>query len=461
MAGVVAGTTAAVTTGLGSGGSPDVPRHTGGPDPAGAPAHRSPAAPPSSVAPAPVWRVAWGSTMGWGYGIGTDTTVRELAAVPIGGSAVRVRISNLFGTHPLAVGAASVGDTAGSGASLIPTSVHPLTFAGAPGTTIPTGGSIYSDPVGLSVGAGQVLGVSVFVAGTDLMTVHPCCSGPIASYATRNGAGNHASDASGAAFGYASPWARLVDAVDVLAPPGTPGSIVVVGDSISDGFNSTLRWTDVLQRRIDLLPVGARPAVVNEALTANALTAVVPSDATTGGGPPGLVRLGPDALDLAGVTRVILFLGTNDLYFGATGAQLEAGLAQAAAQARRAGTPIAAVTLLPRRGSERWNPTRQGYLQAVNDWIMTSGTFDAVLDLSAAVADVYDGACDPTALFPPYDSGDHLHPDAAGATALADAVDTTQLGLPPAPPVPQPVRVTPTPGCRAAGPLPHVPSSSS
>ena len=54
------------------------------------------------------WRVAWGSAMAWGDGVATNTTVRELATVGIGGTSVRIRVSNLFGNVPLDVSAASV-----------------------------------------------------------------------------------------------------------------------------------------------------------------------------------------------------------------------------------------------------------------------------------------------------------------------------------------------------------------
>jgi hypothetical protein len=53
-------------------------------------------------------------------------------------------------------------------------------------------------------------------------------------------------------------------------------------------------------------------------------------------------------------------------------------------------------------------------------------------------------------LFPPYDSGDHLHPNAAGATAMGDAVDGTVLQIGPLAQVPLLVPVTKTRGCNAA-----------
>ena len=234
----------------------------------------------------------------------------------------------------------------------------------------------------------------------------------------------------------------------------------MVGDSITDGYHAALRWTDVLQKRIDMLPLSEQRAVVNEGITANALTSAVQTDDQTGGGPPGVSRLARDALSQSGVFEVVLFLGTNDLWFGATAAQVMAGYEQAIAAAHHAGIRIIAVTLLPRSTSkeELWTPAQQHNLEQVNEWILTSDAFDAVLNLGSTVADVYDGACAPTEMFPPYDSGDHLHPDAQGQTAMANAVGAALLDLPPLPEIPPLVAVTPTPGCSGDGGIPAAPS---
>jgi len=398
--------------------------------------------------PQPVWRVAWGSAMAWGHGEASNVTVRELATVGVGGEAVRVRISNVFGNAPLVIGAASVAVDA-SGAAVVPGTLQPLTFSGAPGTTIPVGSYVYSDPVSMTTTDLETLAISVYVSDTDLVSVHPCCATQRdVSFFTPNGGGNLTDSVSGAGLVVASPDPRWVDAVDVLQTTGE-GSIVVVGDSITDGYNATLRWTDVLQERIDRLPPSQQRAVVNEGITANALTSVVPTDSATGGGPSGLARMARDALDQSGVAEVVLFLGTNDLFFGATAQQLITGYEQAIAEVHAAGLPIIGVTLLPREASPEfpWSATQESELEQVNTWIRTSNAFDGVLDLAQAVADVYNGACQPNVMFPPYDSGDHLHPNAAGQTAMGDAVDPSVLALSPIPQVPPLVDVTPTPGC--------------
>jgi lysophospholipase L1-like esterase len=397
----------------------------------------------------PAWHVTWGSAMAWGSGTASNATVRDLATVATGGQAVRVRVSNLFGNAPLVIGAASLGVSAG-GPALVPGTLRPISFSGQPAVTVPVGGLVYSDAVPMAVGGGETLAISVFTPASDLVTVHPCCT-RIVGYVSPNGGGNLVTSVDGRGLSIASPWERWVDAVDVLET-GAPGSIVVVGDSITEGFNATLRWTDVLQQRIDALPAAEQRAVVNEGITANALTSGVHTDSATGGGPSGVSRLARDALDQAGVSEVVLFLGTNDLWFGATADQVVAGYQQAIAATHQAGLRIVGVTLLPRGSTadEPWSARQQAALEQVDRWILTSGAFDGVLDLSAAVSNVYGGACAPTQLFPAYDSGDHLHPNAAGQTAMADAVDASVLQVPTLPPVPALVATVPTPGCSGA-----------
>jgi len=57
----------------------------------------------------------------------------------------------------------------------------------------------------------------------------------------------------------------------------------------------------------------------------------------------------------------------------------------------------------------------------VNAWIRTSGRFDAVIDLDAAVRD----PVTPANLAAAYDSSDHLHLNPAGYQKMADAIDLT------------------------------------
>ena len=109
--------------------------------------------------------------MAWGYGQASDVTVRDLATVGVGGDAIRVRISNVFGDAPLVIAAASVGLSA-SGPAVVPGTLRTLRFDGARGAKVPVGGVIYSDPVMTRVAAMQTLAISVYESGRELVTVH-------------------------------------------------------------------------------------------------------------------------------------------------------------------------------------------------------------------------------------------------------------------------------------------------
>jgi lysophospholipase L1-like esterase len=415
------------------------------------PASAVPAHAPASAAttdpPAPVWQVAWGSAMAWAYQSVDHATVRSLARVAVGGDAMEVRISNEFGGYPLVVGDAMVAPSTGAAAVAAPAAVA-LTFDGARQVTIPAGASVTSDPAKLVTTSAETVAVSVYVTGFDYLSSHyPCCEAATPSYVSAPNSGDLTAAPAGY-FGYQADWSRLVDAVSVQRPASSPGSVVVLGDSISDGFNSTVRWPHLLQERIDSLPPAARPAVINEGNTANTLTDVTPSDALTGGGPPGLDRLDDDALSLPGVHTLVLLLGTNDLYFGASADAVIAGMQTVVADAHAKGIRVVALTLLPRQnGREKWSAAQQAELEQVDTWMLDSDSFDAVVATGPIVGDIYNGQCNPTILFPPYNSGDGLHLSPAGATALADAFPVKVLGLPPLPAVPPLVAVTPTRGC--------------
>jgi lysophospholipase L1-like esterase len=57
--------------------------------------------------------------------------------------------------------------------------------------------------------------------------------------------------------------------------------------------------------------------------------------------------------------------------------------------------------------------------QKLNAWIKAPGHFDGFIDFAKATQD----PADPLRFKPEYDSGDHLHPSAAGYQAMADAID--------------------------------------
>ncbi|HZC52532.1 MAG TPA: hypothetical protein VE441_08555, partial [Mycobacterium sp.] len=102
----------------------------------------------------------WGPSMTIGGPTFDNQTIRMVVHTSIGGKSLRVKLSNLRSTSPLAVGAVDVAEQA-SGANAVPGSHHSVTFAHAKAFTIPTGDELLSDPVQITVGADQNLLVSV------------------------------------------------------------------------------------------------------------------------------------------------------------------------------------------------------------------------------------------------------------------------------------------------------------
>lgn len=435
----------------------------------------------TATAPAaPAWQTAWSSPMDLTLGTAYDATARDIAAVSVPGTSLKFQFSNMWSSTPTTFGAVTVGIQQ-SGAAVVPGSFVPVTFnGGSRAVTIPAGGRATSDPVAMTVKAGEAMAVSLSVSGSATVSVHFCCEGRIDSYATANGVSDQSTNPAASAFVLGDSNIRWLSAISVSGTQSL-GTVVAFGDSITEGFNNTgFGWPDALQARIAQLPPSRQVALANEGIAGNTLTAFPPGTtyAESSGGLPGVTRLGPDALTLPGVKDVILFLGTNDIWFGAGGEDtarplppygtapaIEAAMTAVIAQTHAAGIKIFGVTLLPRSSfigdhdekPETWSPTDQATLAAVNAWILTPGNgFDGTIDLAAVMGDVYNGACLPDTPFAPYYTVDNLHPNTAGQTVMADAIPTSMLGMPAAPQVPQLLAVAPTPGCPAATTAEHV-----
>ncbi|HEY2059159.1 MAG TPA: SGNH/GDSL hydrolase family protein [Amycolatopsis sp.] len=353
----------------------------------------------------------------------TDQTLRMVAHPSVGGAGLRLHLSNLRGTTPLAVGAVSVGLQADR-ATAVAGSQRAVTFSHARTLTIPAGQEVVSDPIPMPVRAEQNVLVSLYLPqATSSATWHSDAFD--VSYLSKPG--NHAAeDEDGNYVTATTSWYYLAG-LDVLSP-ATTGTVVAFGDSITDGYNTPAsvyhRWPDDLARRL----AGPRPtAVVDAGLGGNRVLTDVPN---IWQGVSALKRFGHDALAQPGVRTVILMEGINDIgnNAGPNGAPLTAqdlinGYRALIDQAHRAGVRIIGGTMLPDKGADYYSPPAEAIRQAANAWIRTSGAFDGVVDFDQAMQD----PSDPAALRPAFNSGDHLHPNEAGMQAMADAIDLRLL----------------------------------
>jgi lysophospholipase L1-like esterase len=239
-------------------------------------------------------------------------------------------------------------------------------------------------------------------------------------------AGDFTMDTSGAKFERTTGSWFYVEEVDVRGSQAK-GSVVALGDSITDGGYSTTdanhRWPDYLADRLTALPAAERVGVLNSGISANRL---LRDGGELAYGRSALARLDDDVLSRTGVRSVIVLEGVNDLHQDPRQADPEqfiAGYKQLVERLHAKGIKVFGATITPIKGWGSYTDTMETTRGAVNDFIRTNGVFDGVLDFDAALRD----PADPLRLKAEYDSGDHLHPSDAGNAALAAAVDLSRL----------------------------------
>ncbi|MFF3482731.1 SGNH/GDSL hydrolase family protein [Streptomyces sp. NPDC002701] len=369
------------------------------------------------------WTGSWAaSTSGYtAVGPWTDRTLRLVVHTSAGGPRVRIRLDNTFAAAPVRVGSATVA-VQGSGAS--PRSAPAaLSFGGSGDVEIPAGAQAFSAPLGFDVPADSNLLVSFHLPGT--VTAAPVHSLAVQqSYVSEPG--DHAADAGPDAYTSTILNWPVLTGVDV---GGGPGSVVVLGDSITDGEKSTRdanrRWPDLLADRLRQQDAVPRYGVLNHGISANRVVTdryVGDGVSTDTGGVSALHRLDRDVLAQTSARTVVVFQGVNDVRWGASAEQVVEGLREIAERARGRGLRVLVATIAPCAGEARCTAAVDAERSAVNRWILSgagAAVFDAVLDFDAVLRD----PGDPARMLPAYDSGDHLHPGDAGFAALAESVD--------------------------------------
>ncbi|WP_330276512.1 GDSL-type esterase/lipase family protein [Lentzea sp. NBC_00516] len=384
---------------------------------------------PAAAADRPLWFTSWAQSQQHLVPVTLhDQSMRMITHLSQGGSAVRIRVQNTFGTQPLKIDRATVALSVG-GAEV--EGIRDVTFGGRRAVTIPAGGELWSDRTTVTTKPGTDLAVSMHVAGDVVPGRHE--SAFRENYLTPSGSGDRTTDA-GAAYTEKTQSTYLVSAVDVFNPL-LKGTIVPFGSSVVDGVGSTncgpgctelgtnKRWADVLARRI---VASSRPqlAVANAGISGTT-SAVCPNTPAPFVGLDALSRLERDVLALHGVTDVIYYYGTNDLANGCTAAQILASYRTVFERLRKAGIAVHVTPITPRPGySDQNNVDRH----AVNDFVKRGGDCS---DTCASVQDfdqVLEDPIRPNAVNPRYDTGDGVHANIAGQQAIADYIALEDLG---------------------------------
>jgi lysophospholipase L1-like esterase len=386
------------------------------------------------------WVGTWATAVTHGNAAGstnlglTDQSVRLVVRPTVGGDRIRIRLSNIYGEKTVTVGAATVAKPNKSTPELSdidPTTLRTLTFNGSGTASMVKGSELLSDPVDLRLANLDDLVISLyFPENTGPTTFH-------GSSIQDNfvGPSNLVTQPGGAAYTLTRRccWFFL-SGVDVETDKSN-GSIVVLGDSITDGtastFNANNRWPDQLAERLvaSADPWDKVPSVLNAGLAGSRLNheGSEPSD---NGAFPGfnevgvnsLARLNEDVFAQTGVRTVITELGVNDIWMSDdSAAEIISALRQVNTQVKERGLRSLVTTITPFEGiggTDSWTPAKEATRQEVNSYLLLSKEFDGVLDFDKVLRD----PAAPSKLNPAYDSGDHIHPNDAGYQAMAASV---------------------------------------
>lgn len=353
-------------------------------------------------------------------------TLRQVVVPTLDGQAVRVRLSNRYGTQPLVVQHAVIARSDGA-AGLAAGPAGTLLFGGRPSITLAPGAEADSDALPLAISRGAPVAVSLTLGPRQTMQAWHRIANRINFISSP---GDHAADPSKSAF--RDRLTQFAWITQLSVPDQGAVGLTAIGDSITDGLRSTFgahrSWPEALVRRV--AAEGLPPMAVNNAgISGNRLLSDSPCY-----GERVVGRFDHDAV-LPGTRAVVLLVGINDINYPAmparrgldcdfphtqvTADDLIKGYQQVIASAHRHGLRILLGTITP----AALPPEREAIRQEVNRWIRGGSGFDGVIDFDAALRDPRQ----PAKLQTSFDSGDGVHPSDAGYAAMAQTVPLAHL----------------------------------
>jgi lysophospholipase L1-like esterase len=382
----------------------------------------------AQTSPTIPWTAAWAVAPEQG-GSTTDfekVTLRQAIRPSIGGTAARVRISNLFGNQSLKIADVHFAQSQGTGPSIVAGTDMPVTFSGKTSVTIPAGQEINSDAIKVAVTAQTEYAVSMFFPNSSVINQTTFHQDGFENVWIATG------DVSGATDITSSNGAQsefFLTNLDVQNAQST-GAIVALGASITDGdksdFQGNDRWTDILASRLQ--QSGLTAGIANQGIQGNQ------QDNGSANNIAAVDRFAHDVLGQANVKYVIYAddvineLGSSNP--PPTADFLLQGYQKMIAQAHQANVKFICATLTPFAGDSSWTQAQEDVREQVNTAIMNTNMCDGVIGFGAAIADPNN----PPFMATQFNSGDNLHPNAAGHLAMGNIINLglfTADGVPP------------------------------
>lgn len=348
-----------------------------------------------------------------------DQSFRMIVHPTIGGTSLRVRLSNLMGDRPVTFDPVHIGRSLTlAGPALVPGTDMALSFGGELGVTVAPGAEAISDPVPMVLSAGDDLAITFHVVGeSGAITWHAVAFGP--NYVGLPNAGDQTGDVTGVGFPQPSLGWFFISGVDVRNPNAT-GAIVAIGDSITDGAYTAAntRWTDWFTQRLQA--TGMVVGMLNEGINSNTVTVAASPPGSEYEGPPAVLRFDRDVLQRSGVHAVVIFEGTNDLSAGASAANVFTGIRSMVTQAHAAGLCVVVGTIMPRGDTPiaPWTAANEVQRKQLNAMLRAQTDIEGLADFDTAMANPLAPDQPNLPLYFP----DQLHPNSVGTKVMANVV---------------------------------------
>ncbi len=336
----------------------------------------------------------------------SNRAIRQIIHVSKGGTQLQLKLSNVHSKEPVDIKSVFIAD-AKEASDIDAKTAKYVTFNGKRNITIEPGKDITSDVIGYNLKPLQLLSITINYGESTPVNASSHRGSRTTSYIIK---------------GVAKPKTKFVDAekvdhwyniasLDVLrSDPAEANAIVVLGNSITDGRGSTTnkqnRWTDAMAEAL-----GGETSVLNLGIGGNSVL-------WGGLSEPAVKRFNRDILEQQGVKTLIIFQGVNDIG-GSRGNSEEVAKKLTEAyksfidQGHAKGWKVIGATITPFKGNSYYSFFHEAARQVVNEWIRTSGAFDAVIDFDELVRDPQD----PTKLKAEY-SDDWLHLNPTGYAAM-------------------------------------------
>jgi len=338
-----------------------------------------------------------------------NNTLRQFVWPTVSGQQIRIQLSNEKGTGPVEIQkvhiarAPTQGTNGNSNGTIDTATDAAFSFAGVANVTIPAGQTVWSDPLDFPLQEVALHAVTLQLGGA----VPPEITGHPGSRETSYIVNGDAVTQQGLAGAQTRDRWYFINAIEVMAPSDA-FAIAALGDSITDGYgvlNEFARWPDFMTLAIQNdATIADNRSVLNFGMGANALTSSSQyQDA-------GRLRFERDVLTRSKIKWLIVFEAINDIIGGVQAQPIINAYSEIIQLSHAQGILVYGVTITPNGA----NAVRD----AVNDWIRTSGEFDAVIDFDAVIRDPNA----PNNIAAMYNN-DGLHPSIAGYEALGNSVD--------------------------------------